>query len=362
MKAGCHAGTLDTLHALAPKGCVTCHDGASPAQKDCYTFGGCHEGEVESVSLHPNFASKHDAPTSGCTAPDAETVCHDANVATIHDTVLGNGKVPPSCEACHPGLPGRPNLDPQTLACGTCHSKTPHSHVVDPPAESISINGTPYGPYECSMCHASTGKTTIDLVDVHSASVCEDCHPSPRSTVRPYNHGCVQGGCHVAGTAFEEHKDINDKHNALTPTGCTHNEATCHTGGSDAAAIHNSTTAKCAACHAAGKPALSLNCDNPDCHVGDHSTAHDSRNACHASGHAGRTGPTIPNGACVSCHDTPFRTDLSGWVHNNGCNTAGGCHHADNCSTSACHHNAGSDCWSCHHYELRDCYDCHPWS
>ncbi|NTU72409.1 MAG: hypothetical protein HGB10_11410, partial [Coriobacteriia bacterium] len=157
---------------------------------------------------------------------------------------------------------------------------------------------------------------------------CVTCHPTPRSSFATWGKGCVQGGCHPAGTPQEMHGGATTAHApAATNTECF--ASGCHRA-TDVSTIHASaeTTVNgqartsCMVCH----DSATLTKDCSTCHTAagvdyhlNTATAHASRtivscfaNGCHPASrnlvdvHAIYVGPGSANSqyatTCELCH------------------------------------------------------------
>jgi predicted CXXCH cytochrome family protein len=150
-------------------------------------------------------------------------------------------------------------------------------HTATPPAASITILGTSYGPFACTDCHAlELGPEHAKSSSSAAAAGCTACHPSPRSSLTPnWNRSsCVQAGCHPAGeTAM--HAAANAAH-AMPDNGCT--SGVCHfyilknVAGLHSAAtttVAGVTRTSCGICHGQGGT-LTNACSTVGCHDSTH--------------------------------------------------------------------------------------------
>jgi len=336
----CHTNLeLQAIHG-GSSSCAKCHPSpASTARDKDFTCsqGGCHTADSGNMKkMHGAIDTKHIAvlPSGwSCTTG----TCHGGtnDVAKIHEPKLG-------CATCHGG--GKT----PTLACQTagCHAEgAPSSHDGHPVPETtgtVSILGSDYANVNCVTCHA-----TRELQAIHGGGTsCVKCHPAPRNTFTDWAGGCVQGGCHTAGSTKPIHPTIDADHAPASGFAVTCGGADCHGTITSIAALHASGPG-CAACHDNPKHGPSSVCS--DCHG-----AHDFA-ASHAASPASETIDIdgadygkhecsechtpldlrdLHGNACSTCH-APVRTKLDGdWA--GGC-VQGGCHSGD--STKPMHLN-----------------------
>jgi hypothetical protein len=369
--SNCH-GVLDmqAIHG-GTSGCANCH----PAPRSTFTTwdgtcsqGGCHSSESTMTVVQHATATLNSAHTLG-SVPTACVAagCHTAgasgkDVAALHAVAGGPGCI---CHAAGKTV----TLDCTHAGCHTTYPSVPVSHASHVatvgPTVSVSINGTPYGSYSCTTCHAS-----LDLQHVTQHANCATCHPTPAGTAPKGYFACNQTGCHAdtgthQGTAVAQHAPatLNSAH---TVTLQTCNASGCHTGAyngsSDVAAIHNVANAnKCVTCHNTSGNTVST-CNTPNCHssgstypmaayssassvvahpgeVAKHNTTADSQcNNCHGTGgsnwcHPGWGGDCEPggfssdlplihasHGGCAACHEPGVTlTDDGSVCQKSGC-------------------------------------------
>ena len=229
-------------------------------------------------------------------------------------------------------------------ACVSCHvNVTEGGGHLELHASSVATSPLPGTPAACGECHDANavtehGKTTSSS----SAASCDACHPSPRDTLMTWGKGCVQGGCHAAGTSQEMHGSIEASHAPLAANAsCT--AAGCHATG-DLASLHSEATTQvagvtrtsCAVCHASGIPATR---DCRTCHVTEgvdyhtNATSHiapvsdyESCGHCHHGwGSNPLRGQDVKRhaGGCATCHNSTI--DLAGkTAHCASCHTTEG--------------------------------------
>jgi len=292
----CHTSLeLQTIHG-GSSSCAKCHPSpASTAAKLTYTCSqaGCHVTKSGNMlAQHGSINASHTvATTPSCIAAGCHTGGRD--VAAIHGVTGG-----PGCAACH-GSGKTP-----TLNCVTCHptypaaSKNHASHTATVTAGAISMNGTSYGSFSCSLCHAS-----VELQTIHGGALsCVKCHPSPASTVTSGTFACSQAGCHVtkSGNMLAQHGSINTSHTVASTPSCI--AAGCHTGGTDVAAIHGVAGGPgCLACHGGGKtPTLVCVTCHPTYPAP--SSAHASHTSTVTAGAISINGTPYGSFACITCH------------------------------------------------------------
>jgi len=278
----CHATTeLQVAHG-GTGSCATCH----PSPRSTFTAwaGGCVQGGCHvagsALAMHGSIDTSHTAPTGGCVSAK----CHGSNVVALH--APGRG-----CAVCHkPGVTA-------TKVCtnASCHGTSdPHpAHPATVTTGTVSILGASFGTHSCSECHSSA-----DLRDLHGGGGgCASCHPSPRDSFTTWNHGCVQGGCHKAGTTLAMHASIDSSHTAPAGT-CV--SANCHVA--NVATLH-APGPGCAACHATGKT-LTVVCGTSGCHPGGLSSSHTSHPATVTSGTITINSVAYAKRLCAECHTT----------------------------------------------------------
>ena len=390
----CHgsAGTsLTTIHSS----CAMCHDSYAPARakaaivagnKDC---ANCH-GFADHKALHA--VTRNDtcaasqchgaADTSLMTIHSSCAVCHGATASDATKAAIAAGNKDcanchgftdhtglhavvrnDSCAACH--VPADTNLITiHKGACATCHASGKDAvkeviaagrsacrechgvhdfesvHAASPASQTITIRGVDYGERGCSQCHSS-----LDLRTLH-ANNCSACHTTSVDTTLggTWNKSCAQGGCHAAGSTKPFHGTLDFSHTVTAwPagfSGCS--TGSCHTGGTDVAAIHASKLG-CATCHG-GDKVPTLACGSVGCHEKTHDLP-----AAHAASPASETitinsvdygehgcsechSPldlrNVHSGddSCNTCHTASVKTTLGG-TWNKSC-VQGGCHTA----------------------------------
>lgn len=243
---GCHEGNLVSEHEGPSLACSDCHESVRPAVQSAITSGdtgcaACHE-----VAGH---RGAHDSePAAGCLA------CHAVNLVDEHEArTLG-------CPDCHESVQVDVTaaIGSGITSCFACHDFGGHeypaaAHTSSIAAQSLSgvypVLGLTYGPTACTACHS------VDLKSEHarpgsSAAVtgCSACHPAPRDSFGTWSGGCVQAGCHLAGSGTAMHRDMASGHVLLPSYAACES---CHPG-SDLAAVHLSNTGNrqvCVYCH-----------------------------------------------------------------------------------------------------------------
>lgn len=349
----CHVSSLTIEHYRRKDAsgnaltCESCHLSSDSKIKSAIATGdtdcqACHAAAVTHVEAHTEAALPADC-----------AVCHRANIVTEHLSNTLTQSTAKNCDTCHASTD--PKVDAAIAdgdtSCDACHGTTDHLG-----AHASSIDDA------CVACHDR------NLVPEHakassssSAGGCASCHPTPRSTLgSSWSKGCVQAGCHAAGTTQAMHGGMSTAHKATSSAACA--ATGCHSD--DLASIHTSATAVvedttvsgCNVCHGNGRSPKSATCT--DCHTGQlHASAtHTVSAPCAVSGchltdvskiHAGPgcavchgAGKT-PSLACEDCHE--------GHEHGTVSHIA-----ADTC-VKKCH--AVDDLVKIHGY---DCSTCHP--
>lgn len=292
----CHRGRVDTLHRLAPNGCLTCHAQDKTPTLECAT---CHVGSIAPV--HASAEDTHTASTGLC----VNGQCHVSDVAQIH---ADSAK---SCLACHAS-----DATP-SLACTTCHTENPlakhggasASHAV-PQDASCFMTG----------CHLGTDVSAIH--GVTGGPGCTACHDQGKVATTD----CSAAACH--GTDFTATHARGDATHAISVNSCVHTG--CHV--TDASLVHVGAQ-KCAACHRNANRRSPILC--ADCHTGDYRTVHDTAigtghdpapGACTAAEcHAWTVSKTHSQGpgtftteggpGCRACHTTGPKTAVCATCH-----------------------------------------------
>jgi len=372
----CHASSdLRVLHG-GDTGCASCH----PSPRNSFTAwnhgcvqGNCHKAGT-ALAMHGSIDSSHTAVNGACVS----SRCHAANVATLHAPG-------PGCAACH-AAGKTPTLVCATAGCHPAGASASHaSHPATITSGTITINGIDYTKRLCSECHATT-----ELQAAHGGIAgCGKCHPAPRDSFTKWNGACVQGGCHVAGTTLAMHGSVNASHTVPAASGCT--IPSCHTGGTDIAAIHDAVAGRsgsgCVLCHSAGTTATAV-CTTTGCHPAATTALHASHPAKITSATISINGTSYGNHQCAECHATTELQAVHGGASScakchpsprgsittwNGACVQGGCHVAGgalamhgsidashtvgriNCAQAGCHnpdlaalHASGPGCGACH--------------
>ena len=162
--SGCHSGTnLIPIHAALA--CADCHsstdqdviDAIAAGDKTCAT---CHPtsaiGDPPHVALHEPATVPAGCSGSGCHS--------GTNLIPIHSAL--------ACADCHSST-DQDVIDAIAAgdkACATCH---PTSAIGDPPHVALHEPATVPAGCSGSGCHAGT-----NLIPIHSALACADCHSS----------------------------------------------------------------------------------------------------------------------------------------------------------------------------------------
>ena len=270
----CHLG-FPAAHPMTD--CLGCHGAGSPvgegwnvpdlAHSSSYIAdtpcASCHQGYYYPAvpTMHAtDVAIYHVTPTATCTPCHERSLtvehyrrnasftcatCHSSTVPLVQ-SAIANGDT--NCSACHQfgstGHPFIPSVHESTIAAQTLSGSYP--------------SGASYA-VGCATCHQTGVKEEHETrATLPGGDVCAVCHPTPRDTLTGgWNKSCVQGGCHVAGSATEQHSQMTLKHAApVSDASCVG----CHTKGGasgDVGAIHSlasTTTAgvtrtSCAVCH-----------------------------------------------------------------------------------------------------------------
>ena len=328
--AACH-GSADTNLMTIHASCAVCHGPiASSATKSAIATGNtgcahCH-GFSDHSGLHAVVRN------------DSCAECHvpaDTNLITIHKSV---------CATCHASGKDavKQAIAAGRSACRECHAVHDFEsvHAASPASQTTTIRGVDYGERGCSQCHSS-----LDLRTLH-ADKCSACHTTSVDTTLggTWNKSCAQGGCHAAGSTKPFHGTLDSSHTVTAwPagfSGCS--TGSCHTGGTDVAAIH-APKLGCATCHG-GDKVPTLACGSVGCHEKTHDLP-----AAHAASPASETitinsvdygehgcsechSPldlrNVHGGddSCNTCHTASVKTTLGG-TWNKSC-VQGGCHTA----------------------------------
>ena len=316
--------------------CDTCHaeHGEPPPCSDCHAFQYQHPGTPTSLHLPANVVD--------CSP------CHVSSLTEEHNGRTTSTGAAVTCGTCHS------STDPlvtsaiatRNSACTACHPTAGHAGV-----HGSGIANTPLGTtgQVCGDCHQ------IELTVEHAkatassaAAECTNCHPTPRDTITAWSGGCVQDGCHAAGSGSEMHGAQSTAHDAsaLAPD-CS----PCHQIG-DVSAIHsnsittNAAVTTCATCHVdnATLP-TTIDCLT-SCHTDKTPTNHGS-----ASAHAFTTGSDANASGDAGCTNSGSGCHGTETTYANFTNY----HPASGCTAGACHTSASKpgyagngDCQSCH--------------
>jgi c(7)-type cytochrome triheme protein len=332
--------------------CVRCH-----IKPGAVEFVEAKASALREVYVHvtgqvkaPIAVTEH-IPNETCTASD----CHPSGA--VKDPVA-LGAVPfsheqhakvPLCIDCHSqvvhtGTPGRPYLDPTTMAyCLRCHDGEQAS------GDCETCHEAPHAARgKCTDCHTMASWQSdfthpVKLSRPHRKLVCERCHTKSTATAMGFPSGCVSchkkrhtianvlcAKCHVtahwAPSTFDHPK-----------TGCTDCHKRPHPDRGSCLRCH---TTRSWASHFAHPIALggvhaAFPCER--CHTNGLDAPGRGCSSCHGSQHGGLTD-------CQRCHST------SGWVPATFNHPAAGEHSAGSFACSACHPggNFTSAYCSCH--------------
>ena len=203
--------------ALTTEECSVCHDfdhGDPPPCLDCHSFGEFHSPTV--ADLHTP------ADVTGCES------CHDASLTIEHKDRTPDAGGTFDCETCHASADALVTaaIAAGNSACVACHPSAGHADAHVSATADNSLAGTTEVCGEChdadvQVEHAKSGSSS-------AAAGCVACHPTPRDTLSPWDkETCVQGGCHVAGSAAAMHgNEAADHFMPLTHSGCL--QVGCH--------------------------------------------------------------------------------------------------------------------------------------
>jgi hypothetical protein len=264
-----------------------------------------------------------------------------------------------SCYECH-------GNDYSSASGNNVHNPGSYSvalHTASPANATITIKGTTYGPYACSMCHdLELGPEHAKASASSGAAECGACHPAPRSSLVPSwtRTTCTQGNCHAGTSPDPMHSTIDADHTTTGPCSTTN----CHS--TSAAAIHNVAGGPgCVACHGPGiTPTLAC----ASCHANPHPNSatlnHGEADICSSCHSVGKiTG--IHGDDCAKCH--PSR--VTGATVYTSC-TQANCHVPGTEHSGMAGYPTGDHepphgdygyCWDCHPEEGGGCPSCHTW-
>ena len=393
----CHAPT-NLLH-LHDNACSACHPASVRAlggwdggcvQGGCHTTGSGH-------AMHASIDATHAIPAdkAACLAVG----CHDAtgivpfaskSIAEIHSGAATTTPSGPraSCQICH-AAGVTPTADCLSAGChpdrANPHGYVAATHTATVTTATITILGTDFTNVACVSCH-SLSLGSLHLPPAGSAT-CSTCHAALVPALSGWARGCVQGGCHTAGSGHAMHGAIDADHvrpaQPAVADSCF--VSGCHTGGTSLADIH-SNKQSCATCHGPGKTPTA-DCEANGCHadllnahpnhassggsdfvsVGMDNSTHDlgygvdtNCSACHITNLV-----ALHANSCTTCHSTSARAAVKDAIshHDTNCTT---CHPSEHVGAIAAHetihHNGGCGCHDSDPYEdptQISCTRCH---
>jgi hypothetical protein len=330
--------------------CASCHVGyeydldMGPGCLNCHMVDGKPQHSGTPTSLHP-------APDVSACKP-----CHVAELTVEHNRRTDASGAQVTCVTCHDSTSPVviDAIRTGNTECAACHGTIAASHLASvdhtatPAPANFTILGADLGTHNCSECHS------MRLAELHTLNGqpnCNECHPMPRKSFTTWNRGCVQGGCHSAGSSAPMHSNLNSAHSVAAQS-CTIEG--CHTGSGNLAALHSSastttagvTRSSCQICHAAGVTP-SATCS--DCHnmsnahgISDttrHTTSLASGQVVLSNAHDDGT-PAIVQADCTMCHSASLLTQ-----HGNDCQL---CHASTDPAIKAAIASYSGDCAQCH--------------
>ncbi|NTU72493.1 MAG: hypothetical protein HGB10_11835, partial [Coriobacteriia bacterium] len=358
--------------------CDSCHIPGSALDEHEHPCANCHEVSWGHAGTPSEFHTAADVATC--------SPCHNASLTIEHNGRTTKAGAVIVCDTCHGSTATnvKAAIAAGNSACSACHASADHSLMHGSNVASMSVGS---GSVVCGDCHAADVQVEHAMPSASSALLkCVTCHPTPRSSFATWGKGCVQGGCHPAGTPQEMHGGAGTAHApAAANTECF--ASGCHRG-ADVSAIHasaettvngqartscmvchaNATLTKdCSTCHTAAgvdyhrnlatahNPVAGQSCYAAGCHAATatdslaqtHSSAtttvagvtRTSCQVCHADG-------TPASGACDSCHadrvDGSHGYSLT--THTAANETCVGTCHSTVLSAS----HSGNTCASCH--------------
>ena len=204
--------------ALTTEECSVCHDfdhGDPPPCLDCHSFGEFHSPTV--ADLHTP------ADVTGCES------CHDASLTIEHKDRTPDAGGAFDCETCHASTDALVTaaIAAGTSACVACHPGAGHADAHISATADNALAGTTE---VCGECHdADVQVEHAKATSSSAAAGCVACHPARLATrLSPWDkETCVQGGCHVAGSAAAMHgNEAADHFMPLTHSGCL--QVGCH--------------------------------------------------------------------------------------------------------------------------------------
>ncbi|NTU72060.1 MAG: hypothetical protein HGB10_09620 [Coriobacteriia bacterium] len=265
--------------AVTQFNCDSCHVRGSALDNHDHPCDACHEvswGHAGTpADIHANAVASTCVP------------CHDSELTVEHNGRTTTTGAAFTCATCHETTDPvvRAAINAGNSECSACHSNTDHAA-----AHGSSVASTPLGTTGtvCGDCHVADIQVEHSLPSASSSALaCANCHPTPRDTLTPaWAAGCVQGGCHPAGTPAEMHGNSATAHAPAAGNAACFATG-CHVG-TDISAIHASAATtvagtprtSCMVCHSGGVPASK---DCTTCHTNDGVDFHAAQNAVHVS-------------------------------------------------------------------------------
>ena len=230
--------------ALTTEECSVCHDSTTAIRRRALT------ATPSGTSTAPPWqTSTRPADVTGCES------CHDASLTIEHKDRTPDAGGAFDCETCHA------STDPLvtaaiaagTSACVACHPGAGH---LDAHISTTADNALAGTTEVCGECHdADVQVEHAKATSTSAAAGCVACHPAPRDTLSPWDKDtCVQGGCHVAGSASAMHGLEASKHvlvsgqNSCVSVGCHDLNATTVFQNESIADIHATAAMPSATC------------------------------------------------------------------------------------------------------------------
>ncbi|MDZ4170256.1 MAG: hypothetical protein U1E26_11480, partial [Coriobacteriia bacterium] len=299
--------------------CESCHAPGSPLDNHDHPCASCH-----AVSYaHPGTPSQIHIPADvfGCTP------CHDPSLTVEHNAAgrTTSAGTPVVCDTCHgstdPAV--KAAIASNNSACSACHSQVDAGHETlhgsDVASMPLGVTG-----FACGDCHDPNVLIEHRKPAASSlAAGCDACHPSPRDSFADWTKTCVQGGCHVVGSATAVHGSIDASHAPLPANaGCI--GAGCHAD--DLSAVHASAETivdgearhSCLVCHSTTVSPTTSDCTvchfSMEAHPGGVHAAPASPSCagamCHDIVDVRTNHADAPEGACAVCHSNPTRAPV----------------------------------------------------
>ncbi|NTU70804.1 MAG: fibronectin type III domain-containing protein [Coriobacteriia bacterium] len=275
--------------------CFTCHTTSDSAS------GWDSVGEVYTPVSASDFVVG--LRRDGTTGEPAQNVLRLPSTVSAHLESSGA-----ACYTCHGDGYGSGQNNVHAPSVGD-YEATIHTGVVA--SQTITITSVSYGPLECSDCHdLELGAEHEKPSSSSTAAGCANCHPSPRNTLTSgwSATSCVEGGCHVVGSATEMHAGVDAAHEGQDTAAC---DATgCHV--TNLAVLHStaSTTVP-------NPAALTVRIDVVRSFAGivrglagEGTVTYTGCGVCH--------GPSVPTTrSCLVCHAGHTHIDESGLTEGN---------------------------------------------